>query len=96
MTTYLRSDVSEVQAAHLHKKKASEPHLVLNCAECEEHIRRQPGLWADRPSLVPMTPEEEREEDEIKRDVALANAVHGRAIRDEQTAKVRASRTRKS
>lgn len=90
MTTYLRSDVPQVQAAHIHKRKGDP--FVLDCPECEAQIRLQPGIWADRPSLIPLTEDEQHEQEQVDRDVALANAAQGRAIRQEQTTKARAAR----
>lgn len=92
MTTYLRSDVTKIEGVHLHTKKPKDHYLVLDCPECEPSVRLQHGLWADRPGLVPLTPDEEREKDELDREVALANAATGRAIREENTARARTAR----
>lgn len=78
-----------------HTQPAEGGKWEIDCPECEEAVRKQPGMWGDRLALVPLTPEEVREEEAIQRDVALANAATGRAIRDEQTARVRAQRSQR-
>lgn len=99
MPLYARSDVISVQSANcpiVHTKKKGADFLELDCPECQSSLGGQKALFATQKHMVPLTEEEQAAQEQEDRDIALALAAEGRAIRSQATDRVRKARAQKA
>ena len=71
MTMYGRSDITYVEVSgvgHSHEKKKADKHMTVTCLECEPELKKMG--WTSDFRSIELTPDEEREYEAAREDIA--------------------------